>query len=76
MYIKLCDMDCIDNFFNDYFGMKMSEPFKSLDKWNQGIELPECDKYGTPKEKMPNCPICKEDELGMIIFETNQYTRR
>lgn len=30
------------------------------------FELPETDKYGTPLKKMPDCPRCGEDELGMI----------
>lgn len=29
--------------------------------------LPACDQWGTPVEKMPNCPRCDEDELGMIV---------
>ena len=24
------------------------------------------DEYGTPTEKLPNCPRCDEDELGVI----------
>lgn len=28
--------------------------------------LPIVDENGTPKTKMPNCPRCGEDELGMI----------
>jgi len=30
------------------------------------MNLPDCDDYGTPKEKMPICPECGEDELVMI----------
>ena len=30
------------------------------------IPLPEVDEYGTPQTKMPNCPNCGEDELGLI----------
>lgn len=30
------------------------------------IELPKCNEWGTPISKMPNCPVCNEDELGMI----------
>jgi len=30
------------------------------------IILPKTNKYGTPLEKMPNCPVCGEDELGMM----------
>ena len=27
---------------------------------------PKCNEYETPLEKLPNCPRCGEDELGMI----------
>lgn len=30
------------------------------------VPLPKCDQSGTPLEKMPNCPNCGEDELGMV----------
>lgn len=30
------------------------------------VELPKSDEYGIPVSKMPNCPKCGEDELGMI----------
>lgn len=30
------------------------------------MTLPKCNEYGTPKEKMPYCPNCGEDELGMM----------
>lgn len=30
------------------------------------IKWPETDKWGTPTEKMPDCPKCGEDELGLI----------
>lgn len=30
------------------------------------IWLPDCDRDGVPKQKMPNCPNCGEDELGMV----------
>jgi len=30
------------------------------------IPFPELDEYNTPKEKLPNCPNCGEDELGVI----------
>lgn len=29
-------------------------------------ELPDVDQWGTPLVKMPPCPNCREDELGMI----------
>jgi hypothetical protein len=29
------------------------------------IPLPNCDENGTPLSKMPNCPNCGEDELGL-----------
>ena len=31
------------------------------------IWLPDCDQDGVPKQKMPNCPNCGEDELGMMM---------
>lgn len=32
-----------------------------------GIKLPTAiDEYGTPKTKMPSCPLCDHDELGLI----------
>ncbi len=30
------------------------------------MEFPELDEWGTPVEKLPNCPRCGEDELGVI----------
>ena len=27
--------------------------------------IPECDEWGVPLEKMPRCPSCGADELGM-----------
>jgi DNA-directed RNA polymerase subunit RPC12/RpoP len=30
------------------------------------MKLPKCDEWGTPIAKMPNCPVCDEDELGMM----------
>jgi ribosomal protein L37AE/L43A len=30
------------------------------------IAFPELDEYGTPKTKMPDCPRCGDDELGVI----------
>ncbi len=30
------------------------------------VDLPSCDEHGTPVSKMPDCPNCGEDELGMI----------
>lgn len=30
------------------------------------VKLPETDEHGTPREKMPDCPRCGEDELGML----------
>lgn len=33
---------------------------------NPSIKLPECDELGRPKEKMPDCPKCGNDEFGMI----------
>lgn len=32
------------------------------------IRLPEVDEYGTPKEKLPDCPHCGEDELAMLAI--------
>lgn len=32
---------------------------------DQQLVLPDCDAWGTPLEKMPVCPRCGEDELGM-----------
>jgi len=29
-------------------------------------DWPEADEWGTPKEKMPDCPKCGADELGLI----------
>lgn len=29
-------------------------------------KFPELDKYDTPVEKLPNCPACDEDKLGVI----------
>ena len=31
-----------------------------------GFTFPELDEWGTPTEKLPNCPRCGEDELGVI----------
>ena len=28
--------------------------------------MEDLDEYGTPKVKLPNCPKCDEDELGVI----------
>lgn len=33
---------------------------------NYVIPLPGVDEHGTPLSKMPNCPNCGEDELGLI----------
>lgn len=30
------------------------------------VAFPELDEYGTPKKKLPNCPRCGDDELGVI----------
>lgn len=30
------------------------------------IRLPEVDEWGVPLSKMPDCPQCGEDELGLI----------
>lgn len=30
------------------------------------IDLPETDEWGTPLTKMPDCPRCGDDELGLI----------
>lgn len=30
------------------------------------MEFPELDEWDTPTEKLPNCPQCGEDELGVI----------
>lgn len=30
------------------------------------MHFPELDTYGTPTSKLPNCPRCEEDELGVI----------
>lgn len=30
------------------------------------VPLPEVDQWGIPKEKMPHCPGCGEDELGLL----------
>lgn len=30
------------------------------------IELPPVDEWGVPTEKMPYCPVCGEDEVGMF----------
>jgi hypothetical protein len=30
------------------------------------LRLPKPDEWGTPVSKMPNCPVCDEDELGMM----------
>ena len=30
------------------------------------LDLPPTDVWGTPVSKMPNCPNCGEDELGLI----------
>jgi len=30
------------------------------------IPLPGCDEWGTPLAKMPDCPRCEDDELGML----------
>lgn len=30
------------------------------------MRLPSCDAWGVPTEKMPRCPHCREDELGMM----------
>ena len=35
-------------------------------QWFEPIALPQCDKWGVPVEKMPNCPNCLQDELGML----------
>lgn len=32
----------------------------------QEIKLPELDEWGTPTAKLPNCPRCGADELGVI----------
>jgi len=29
------------------------------------MKIPDCDEWGVPVEKMPGCPRCGEDELGM-----------
>jgi len=34
-----------------------------IEKW------PEIDKWGRPMQKMPDCPECGEDELGLITSE-------
>lgn len=31
------------------------------------LPLPSVDEWGTPTSKMPNCPHCGDDELGMIF---------
>lgn len=28
--------------------------------------LGDLDEWGTPKSKLPDCPLCGEDELGVI----------
>ncbi len=33
------------------------------------LKLPDCDIDGVPVSKMPNCPFCHEDELGMMESE-------
>lgn len=33
---------------------------------NYLLPLPDVDEFGTPLTKMPNCPHCGEDELGMM----------
>lgn len=30
------------------------------------MEFPELDQWGTPIEKLPSCPRCGEDELGVM----------
>lgn len=30
------------------------------------LPLPTCDEWGVPQAKMPNCPHCGDDELGMV----------
>lgn len=30
------------------------------------MTLPEVDEHGTPKDKMPYCPRCSDDELSML----------
>jgi len=30
------------------------------------IRLPTVDHYAAPQEKMPDCPICRKDALGMV----------
>ena len=30
------------------------------------VPFPEVDEWGTPLTKMPDCPRCGEDELGLI----------
>lgn len=30
------------------------------------VPFPELDEWGTPTSKLPNCPRCDEDELGVI----------
>lgn len=30
------------------------------------MEFPELDEWDTPKAKLPNCPRCGDDELGVI----------
>lgn len=30
--------------------------------------FPELDEWGTPTAKLPYCPCCGEDELGMIHY--------
>jgi len=30
------------------------------------VNWPECNEWGVPKEKMPDCPFCGLDELGLI----------
>jgi uncharacterized pyridoxamine 5'-phosphate oxidase family protein len=46
------------------------------------LELPEVDEYGTPLSKMPDCPVCRDDELYMISKDeascylcTNKFSR-
>ena len=36
-------------------------------EWHHWVPLPDCDENGTPLEKMPNCPRCDADELGMLM---------
>jgi hypothetical protein len=37
------------------------------------IPLPAVDEWGTPVSKMPNCPHCGEDELGMMLGQHGDH---